>query len=79
MIPAILHNTLHGLCQRTPFRPFVVELVSGSRIVVEHPEALVYRSGVAVYISPGGALSIFDHEGVSRITELADSGSGQAA
>ncbi|MEA3207714.1 MAG: hypothetical protein QOE70_771 [Chthoniobacter sp.] len=79
MVAETFDHTLRAFCQRAPFRSFVVELVSGSRIVVEHPEALVYRAGVAVYISRPGALSIFDHEGVSRITELTESGSAQAA
>ncbi len=79
MVPVNLDNTLRALCQRAPFRPFVVELVSGSRVVVEHPEALVYRAGVAVYINPRGGLSIFDHEGVTRVSELVDSGSSPVA
>ena len=48
-----LENFERSLCamqRRVPFRLFVVELMSGDRIEVDHPEALVLRSGVAVYI-----------------------------
>ena len=54
---------LRGFTQRTPFRPFTVELINGRQFAVEHPEALIIRNGMAVYIAPAdGALSIFDHE-----------------
>ncbi|MFW6124869.1 MAG: hypothetical protein ACOC46_01865 [Pirellulales bacterium] len=51
---------------RRPFHPFAVELVSGDRVQVDHPEAVVLRSGVAVFVSAGGTPA-FDHEGVSQI------------
>jgi hypothetical protein len=60
-------RALRAFQRRTPFQTFEVELVSGYRFQVDHPEALVFRSGVAVYIAPDGQPTIFDHEGVSRI------------
>ena len=45
-------NTLKG---RKPYRPFTVALVNGDRFEVDHPDALVVRDGVAVYIAAGGA------------------------
>jgi hypothetical protein len=62
-----LEKSLRALVRRTPFRLFAVELVSGERIEVDHPEALVHRHGLAIYISPEGVPSLFDHEGVSRL------------
>jgi len=63
--------------QRTPFNPYIVELVSGDRVKVDHPEALVIRAGVGVFVSASGAPTIFDHEGVSQI--FADAGESAAA
>ncbi len=60
-------QTLNGFKKRSPFRPFTVALVSGDRFEVDHPDALVIRGGVAVYIAPGGFPVIFDHEGVSQV------------
>jgi hypothetical protein len=57
---------LNTLRQRKPFRPFTVELVSGDRFEVAYPDALVTRDGVAVFIKPGGAPVLFDHESVSQ-------------
>jgi hypothetical protein len=68
-------TTIRAFQRRTPFRPYVVELVSGDRVIVDHPEALVLRGGVAVFVSATGAPSIFDHEGVSQVI----AGSGETA
>ena len=61
-------TTIRAGQKRAPFQPYVVELVSGSRVRVDQPEALVLRGGVAVFLSADGAPSIFDHEGVSQVT-----------
>ncbi len=60
-------TTLLGFQRRTPFHPYIVELVGGDRITVDHPGALVVRGGVGVFVSAEGALRIFDHEGVSQV------------
>jgi len=59
-------KTLEGLKQRTPFHPFTVELIGGHRFEIDHPEALVVRDGVAVFIAPGGVPVLFDHESVTQ-------------
>ena len=56
-------KTLKG---RTPYRPFTVALVNGDRFEVDHPDALVVRDGVAVYIGAGGVPVLFDHEAVGQ-------------
>ncbi len=60
-------TTIRAFQRRTPFGPYVVELVSGDRVRVDHPEALVIRGGVAVFVNAAGAPVIFDHEGVSQV------------
>lgn len=60
-------TTIQAFQRRVPFRAYFVELVSGDRVRVDHPEALVIRSGVAVFVNAQGAPVIFDHEGVSQI------------
>jgi hypothetical protein len=59
-------RALRALQRRSPFQPFTVEMVSGDRFQVDHPEALVFRGGVAVFVSKAGVPVIFDHEGVSQ-------------
>lgn len=60
-------RSLRAFQKRAPFRPFTVELVSGYRFQVDHPEALVLRDGVAVFVARGGVPVLFDHEGVSQV------------
>ncbi len=60
-------RTLRAFQRRTPFLPFTVALVNGDRFQVDHPEALVLRGGVAVFITAGGVPTLFDHESVSQM------------
>ncbi len=59
-------RTLRLFQKRAPFKTFAVELVSGEAIEIDHPEALVLRGGVAVFIEVDGTPHLFDHESVSR-------------
>lgn len=61
-------RSLRAFSQRVPFEPFEVELVSRTRFTVDHPEALVFRGGLAVYIALDGTPTLFDHDGVSRLS-----------
>ena len=61
-------RSLRAFQRRTPFRPFTVTLVSGDRFQVDHPEALVVRDGVAVYVAAGGFPTLFDHESVGQLS-----------
>jgi hypothetical protein len=70
-------KALRAVWRRTPFRPFLVEMVSGDIIRVDHPEALVRRKGVAVFISSDGVPTLFDHESVSQV--IADAGQKSSA
>ena len=58
---------------RAPFQPFTVELAGGHRFEVDHPQAMVVRDGVAVFLQPGGIPVWFDHESVTQIVgDIAD-------
>lgn len=59
-------KSLRTLQRQTPFRPFTVVLVNGDRFQVDHPEAMVVRSGVAVFLAADGTPMLFDHESVSQ-------------
>jgi len=60
---------LRRLSRRTPFRPFVVSLLNGDRIVVEHSEALMFRGGLAVYFGKDNEFFFFDNDGVCEVTD----------
>ena len=65
-------RSLRAFVRRTPFQPFTVELVSGTRLEVKHPEALAVNGGTAVYIAPDGTPALFDHKSVSQLVGNAD-------
>lgn len=65
-------KTLQAYQKRRPFRSFRVRFVSGEHVDVDHPEAVVIRAGVGVYISPTGAPTLFDHESVSEVVAETD-------
>ena len=72
MEPDAFERSLRSFARRTPFKPFVVELVSGARFQVDHPEALVFRGPVAVYIDKDYEYTLFDNTSVSKLTSQTD-------
>ncbi|MDB5291038.1 MAG: hypothetical protein JWL69_2279 [Phycisphaerales bacterium] len=72
MVPEHFERILRAFQHRVPFKSFTVELVSGARIRVDHPEAMALRAGVAVYIDPEGTPRFLDHESVSQVFDEAN-------
>lgn len=68
-------RSLRAFVKRRPFESFLVRFVDGTAITVDHPEALVLRGGVAVYISAGGEPTLFDHRSVSQMSGTLDAAS----
>jgi hypothetical protein len=68
---------LQAFRRRRPLKSFIVELVSGSAIVVDHPEALATRGSVGVYIDTDGNYTFLDATSVSRFCD--DLGSAATA
>jgi hypothetical protein len=58
---------LRELQETKPFHIFTVELNGGRRFEVDHPNALVVRDGVAVFVAPGGVPVLFDHESINQV------------
>ncbi len=67
MTTELFDKTLQAYQRRRPFRSFSVRFVSGEHIDVDHPEAMVIRGGVGVYVSAAGVPTLFDHESVSEV------------
>lgn len=62
-----LDTTIRVFLKARPFRPFTVELSSGTKIVVDHPEALVCRGGRGVFLDHRGRVSLFDEDAIARV------------
>ena len=65
-------RALKAFPRRTPSHPFVVELVSGGQLQIDHPEALVFRNAIAVHFSREGIPTLFDHQSVARMIGTVD-------
>ena len=60
---------LEAFVSRKPFKVFTVELHNGSRFEVDHPRAILWRDGYAIFAAPGHIPIYFDHEGVVQIID----------
>jgi hypothetical protein len=64
---ANFERALRNFCRRKRFVPFHVQLTSGDRFLVHHPEALVIRDRLAVFIRPDRGYHAFDSESVCQL------------
>lgn len=69
MTPEQFIKVLRGFLKRKYFHPFTLELVSGSRIEVNHPEALWLEKELIVCRSTSGVQSVFAYESVVRFID----------
>ncbi len=53
-------RSLRSFCHRRPFRPFLVELVSGTVFRVRHPEAVMLQREVVIFTAPDSTQRLFD-------------------
>lgn len=67
-------RSIRAFRQRKPFKPFLVELASGTQVIVEHPEALAHRGRAAVYINPDGEFTLLDNTMVTRLADVSGNG-----
>jgi hypothetical protein len=56
-------------CKGRLTKVFAVELHNGSRFEVDHPRAILWRDGYAIFAAPGRISIYFDHEGVVQIID----------
>ena len=71
--------SLQAYSQRRPFRPYLLEFVSGVQVKVDHPEGIAAVNEVWHYRGPKKAQSLFPVSSVCRLLDLnpgGDSASG---
>jgi len=62
-------RALKAFTARRPFRPFVLEFVTGAELLVGHPEALAVDGDVIIYRSADGLYRLFDGNGVCQLRD----------
>jgi hypothetical protein len=66
MTPDNFRVVLGAFSKMKPFAPFSLELVSGARMEVNHPEALTLYKELVVYVSTSMVRSVFEYASVVR-------------
>lgn len=72
-------QVLLALLHRRPFKPFTVELKTGTRFEIDHADATVIREGVAIFIAPGFVPTYFDYDSVTQIIDAPAHAEGNEA
>lgn len=67
MTRELFEESINQLLNRKPYQIFTIELQNGRIHEIDHPNALSYRDGGAVFLAPGYVPIIFDHDCVVRI------------
>jgi len=60
--------------RRRPFRPFLIELTSGDRMVVAHPESVVQHGDLLVFSSPQRQYRLFTPATVAQLLDRPQAG-----
>jgi hypothetical protein len=70
MNDAAFHMGFQAFLNRRPFKPFLIELLSGDRIRVSHPEALVPRGPLLYHVGPGYRTRLFVSTDVCQLLDV---------
>jgi hypothetical protein len=70
-----LERALRALTRRRPFRPFLIELHSGDRISVAHPEAVDRHGELFLHRGPDRSQRIFAGPSVCQLIDPPTAGS----
>ena len=62
-------HVLNQFLTRRPWKPFTLELINGSWLVVEHPEFLAVYGTLLNWTNSNGARSIFEYTSVVRFID----------
>jgi len=63
-------RALRSFCRRRPFLPFLVELLSGDRLPISHPEAISWRGELLYYVGPQDRHRLFDSDSVCQMLDI---------
>lgn len=66
----VFQQAVDAFRQRQPFRPFVIEMDDGQRLVVADPKEFHCFAGGATWEWPNGELMFVDSEDVKQVVEL---------
>ena len=65
-----LEQVIGILTRRQPFHSFEIEMATGTRLLVSHPEAIVREGHFFVYRGTNSGIHIFTASGVCQVIDL---------
>jgi hypothetical protein len=77
MKEGVFERTLNAFRQADAIQALLVERVSGTRLTIDHPGALVDCGRAAMHVDQEGNFTLFDNEGVSWLADIKRNGSGR--
>lgn len=72
MIADVFVKALRVYCRRKPFRQFVLEFSNSAQLTIGHPESIVIRNDLVVYLAPNSLYQLFDASSVLRLIDVAN-------
>jgi hypothetical protein len=64
-----LERAVRAFARRRPFQPYLLEMVSGDRLLVTHPEAVRRQGTLFVHYAPDRHPRIFSGESVCQLLD----------
>lgn len=65
-----VNEALQAFNRRRPFRPYFVELQSGDRFLVKHPEVVYIRERLIYHVTPQRDYRVFDSSSVCSVLDV---------
>jgi hypothetical protein len=72
-----LLRALRAFNSRRPFRPFIMEFMSGNRVLLSHPESVDRRGGLFLSRSADGVQRLFTAASVCQLLEVSATSADQ--
>jgi len=64
-----LDRIIRAFNRRRPFRPYLIEFVSGDRVLIGHPEAVSRTATLYTYFDPEQRVRVFTASGVCQLLD----------
>ena len=65
-----LDIAIRAMLRRRPFQTFSIEFMSGTRVLVSHPESIVGQGSLFLHRGPDFAYRIFNGASVCQLVEV---------
>ncbi len=62
-------RALKPFVRRRPFRPFVIEFITGEQLLVTHPESVYMHGELFVHVNPKHRQRIFDSNSICQLLD----------